>query len=478
MDKVFREKLAPAEMSWYILNNLAEFNTKATCIEEIIDKLHKIPDHPILSTHIDYYDKSWEYYTNHSEFPDMEWMQMNFISDKPLKIISAPFSMSIYSDFVKLLDREILRLEITEKFVDCTTPDTDVIRELSSKMANYSATHAEEENWDSESILGAYTLRKNEPPGVKTFIKLLDDKIGTLSNGALSTIAAPSGNGKTTLAVSMAFNAAVFGGKCVDYLSFEVPKMHMWYNLISIESSYTQDNIKAEVLKEEPFNEEIEIKFQNSAKHLLKELDESGGYINIVDQTTLSINTYEELTAKLESIAEERGRKADLIIVDNIDKFEALKSRLSDSKEKVNGYIVNLDSFCKTYYHNEGTHICLLSQTNRDGIKKIAARNVEDAESSKSSNIDFTVIAKYNALYEKPVCVLLASSDPRMRAGHRMQMSVLKLRNRGYSSDPFILPASFEYSRVGGDQVRRAQETEAEKFTPEDFMDEDIFDDE
>ena len=79
---------------------------------------------------------------------------------------------------------------------------------------------------------------------------------------------------------------------------------------------------------------------------------------------------------------------------------------------------------------------------------------------------------------EKPVCVLLASSDPRMRAGHRMQMSVLKLRNRGYSSDPFILPASFEYSRVGGDQVRRAQETEAEKFTPEDFMDEDIFDDE
>jgi hypothetical protein len=252
----------------------------------------------------------------------------------------------------------------------------------------------------------------------------------------------------------------------------------MWYNLISIESSYTQDNIKAEVLKEEPFNEETEIKFQNSAKHLLKELDESGGYINIVDQTTLSINTYEELTAKLESIAEERGRKADLIIVDNIDKFEALKSRLSDSKEKVNGYIVNLDSFCKTYYHNEGTHICLLSQTNRDGIKKIAARNVEDAESSKSSNIDFTVIAKYNALYEKPVCVLLASSDPRMRAGHRMQMSVLKLRNRGYSSDPFILPASFEYSRVGGDQVRRAQETEAEKFTPEDFMDEDIFDDE
>lgn len=97
MDKVFREKLAPAEMSWYILNNLAEFNTKATCIEEIIDKLRKIPDHPILSTHIDYYDKSWEYYTNHSEFPDMEWMQMNFISDKPLKIISAPFSMAVIS---------------------------------------------------------------------------------------------------------------------------------------------------------------------------------------------------------------------------------------------------------------------------------------------------------------------------------------------------------------------------------------------
>jgi hypothetical protein len=45
----------------------------------------------------------------------------------------------------------------------------------------------------------------------------------------------------------------------------------------------------------------------------------SGGYLNIIDQTTASINSFEALCNTLESIAEKRGRPADLIVVDNID---------------------------------------------------------------------------------------------------------------------------------------------------------------
>ena len=166
---------------------------------------------------------------------------------------------------------------------------------------------------------------------------------------SLSVLAAPSGHGKSTCALSIAYYNAIHG-KVVDYLSFEVPKNHMYFNIASIESEGKEEGeIAASDLKERALDEKGKKLYRKYINEFMDKCSASGGYLNIIDQTTASINTFESLCNTLESIAEKRGRPADLIVVDNIDNFQTLRSSERDEATKINNYIVSLDAFSKTY---------------------------------------------------------------------------------------------------------------------------------
>ena len=178
----------------------------------------------------------------------------------------------------------------------------------------------------------------------------------------------------------------------------------------------------------------------------MNKLNKSGGYINIIDQTKTQANTFDGLCARLESLAEERGRGASLIVVDNVDNLKILKSSEKDDTTKVNNFIIQLDSFCKNYYHETGTHILLLTQVNRPAMRKLdSAKESED----KKITIDVTCVQQYNALYEKPVCVMIGYSDESMRSVDKMNIYPVKLRNRQLPTRPIQLDIKFEYSLVG-----------------------------
>ena len=176
----------------------------------------------------------------------------------------------------------------------------------------------------------------------------------------------------------------------------------------------------------------------------------TGGYLNIIDQTTASINTFESLCNTLESIAEKRGRPADLIVVDNIDNFQTLRSSERDEATRINNYIVSLDAFSKTYCNGIGTSMLLLSQVNRPAMKKLGTPDKGNPNET-SVKIDVTCVQKYNALYEKATCVLVAFSDAATRARNMMRIYPVKLRNRPLPTRPVEVQVNFRYSKVLGD---------------------------
>lgn len=459
MDREDEKKLTLAEYSWHLINNLSEFNDKPELIINVYKKMsQRLPEHPILFQFYDYFKTAIDYFENHKNFPTIDWFRVNYLKSAKLKITSAPFSIQVYEDFVKLVDAEIIK-KACGSVVNTVSPDITQLRQLSNTINTYCDNAASIPPLTKANIIDMYDEYSKDYSGVRTGISQLDEVIGVLGHKSLSVYGAPSGHGKSTFAISLAFNAAVHQGLCVDYISYEVPKEHIWFNLISLMSAELgiKDPIASSELKEATLPESKKEIYKDSARELLKAIKMSGGYISIMDQTTAAVDTFEGLCARIEGMAAERvdgdktfDRKADLIIIDNVDNLQILKSSERDEQVKVNNYIIKLDSFVKQYHHNDGCCMLLLTQLNRGGLERLTKAEGETQAGEKTNRVDVTVFQKFNALYEKPTCCLVGYADAAMRIANRCTVYPVKLRNRPIPDRPISLPADFKHSKIGG----------------------------
>ena len=461
MDREDEKKFTLVEYNWHIINNLREFNNKPELIEDLYNKMvGYLPQHTTLLQFYDYYKTALEYYDNHSQFPDIQWFEVNYAKSGKFKRTSGEFSIQVYEDCEKLVDAEIIKKDMT-KVIQSVQPDISDLRALNSVIAKYCDNAATLPPVTKSDMIDMYDEDVKDYTGIYTGISKLDDVIGVMGHKSLTVFGAPSGHGKSTFAINVAFNAAVHQGLCVDYISYEVPKEHIWFNLVSLMSYELGTNLEASKMKEGKLTEDEKIAYKNVSEALLAVIKDSGGYINIIDQTTAAVDTFEGLCARIEGIATERtegkgkdkrvfDRKADLIIIDNVDNLQILKSSERDEQTRVNNYIIKLDSFCKQYHHGDGCCIMLLTQLNRGGLQKLQRAEQETDAREKTKGVDVTVFQKFNALYEKPTCCLVGFADPAMRISHRMTIYAVKLRNRGVPDEPINLSADYAFSKIGG----------------------------
>lgn len=438
----------PTQWFWCILNNLDKFDSKPELMLDLINKFKRIEDHRVLSTLRVIIEAIEKGYYELGKFPDIAWLKLNFKGNISIIISNDEFSMQIYNSLNRYLDQELLKQELYKKIIDQENLDLEEVRSLTKAMSNYTDRFAELEKATKSKILNLYDEYKKNFRGVKTWIKPIDDTIGVLGYKSISVFAAPSGHGKSTFALSAAYYAAM-NGSYVDYLSFEIPFDHIWFNIVSMYSEDKSIKIKSSDLKERKTTEEQEAAYQQYILEILAHIKASGGYLNIVDQSQGSASTFPELCARLEAMADERKRPADLIVIDNVDNLAILQDKEKNEQTKVNNYIIAFDSFCKEYYNGEGTAILLLSQVNRPAMKKLYSSESEDSE--RKVKIDVTCIQKYNALYEKATCVLVGYSDEVSRSQGTMKIYPVKLRNRGIPEKPITVSVNFPYSKVRGE---------------------------
>jgi len=458
-----KKKLFPADLGWNILNNLDKFNDKSNLITILSQKFDQLKEHTIFGKFTDLFDEAVNYYTKHNVFPDITYLNKKFPEGKLIKILTGePFSMSLYEDLVKNLDYEIIIKKFNDTIGRSSEVEIDKCLELSKDLARFASTNEETVEDTKESLLNMYDEYAKNYKGISTGIKALDDVIGVLGFRSLSTFAAPSGHGKSTFAITLAYNAALAGMR-VCYVSFEVPKNNIWFNLVSMESSYSKDprkKLPSSIIKERKLTEEQSGYYREHLNNLFDRIKLADGYIDVVDQTEIQCETFEQLCAKLEERVEKTGYVADLIIVDNVDNLQVLKGSERDESTRVNQYIIALDKFTKTYCGGIGTAMLLLTQVNRTGIKKLSG--METSGDSEVS-IDVTCIQKFNALYEKATTVLVGYSSPKMRVSNLLNVMPIKLRNRKLPIRPVGLTVNFEYSKIVGKHVENVNTAESIK---------------
>ncbi len=452
MNEEFRKKIRMSELSWLVLNNLKEFDTKSDYIIIVEEKIKSIPDH-MIHGHLDFYSQALNFHEKHKKFPDMAWFRSRFKDDKPMVDTNESFSIHIYEDLIEKLDFEICKASLQTLIMDQDESNTEEMQKAHKIIGQQLDKTRNQSIVTKETLLNSYKEYKKNYRGVKTHIPQLDEAMGFFNYQSLNVFGAPSGHGKSTFALTVAYNASILDGKCVDYVCYEMPHDEMLFKIASIESSILGWDLRSSDMKTCALTEEQEELYDKCIHSLASKWNSSGGYLNLIGVSDMSVDTFEGLCARLESIAEKRGRPADLIVIDNVDGFEIYKSQERDNTFKVNTMIRTLDQYCKTYHNNAGTTILLLSQVNRDGIRVLNTteeENTDGRKSKKQVEIDFTCLAKYNALYERGTNVLVGYAPTKLRSLGRMNIHCVKLRNKETPKDCIKVPADYAHSRIGG----------------------------
>jgi KaiC/GvpD/RAD55 family RecA-like ATPase len=453
------EKYFPHTTAWIILNRLKEFNERPELIRELAVRFSKLQGHTIYFKFAPLFEEAVKYFDKHNFFPDLKYFNERFPDGRLMwEMTNASFSMDMYAELKKQLDYELILQGINERLGKCDTMDIEGCRYYGKVLTKFAETSVEIPVDVKSDWLNYYEEYEKTYHGIYTGNKMVDEQVGALTG--ITTIAAPSGNGKSTFALSVAYNVATLPdenglGRNVLYISFEMTKAQLLANVTSIESSFSENNgarLKAEDIKEKKLDEKGKALVKQYMDSFMQRVNHSGGYLSLVDNTKMTgYNTIEEFIACIEEHSEKVGRKFDLIIIDNFDSLKMLKGeRGQDESAKMNYFVTKLDSFSKTYMDGYGTCIVLLSQTNRDGLKKLRAM---EANGSQEISIDFTVIQQYSALFERATAVLVLYSSALMRANNQLKLMPVKLRNKPLPRQPITLTTRWEYSYVGGGYV-------------------------
>lgn len=308
-----------------------------------------------------------------------------------------------------------------------------------------------------------YDLMKSRPQGLKTGIKEVDDRIGGMNAGTVTTIAGFTSQFKTTWALNIAYYNAYDWGYNIAYISLETPKQDMYWNLLSRHSYSDQFNkfqyISHDKMRRCALSVDEEDYLYNEVEKDLYEpvLANSGkleprGQVIFLDESDFNTLSFGEITAALEKVDDELGKTGlslDAVIVDYVQlcKFSG-SGMTSDANSQINSYVTFFRRLGQNFRKvvdaqgNEVTKrltVILLAQLNRTGWVKAARSN---------GRYDLTALADANELERGSARIFTTFTTEEMKARNSAQVQILKNRAGQTMYDPalvFVEPGAYVF---------------------------------
>lgn len=291
--------------------------------------------------------------------------------------------------------------------------------------------------------------------GIKTHTRKIDDVIGGLKPGQISTVAGYTSAGKSTFALSL-MHEAIKQGFNVCYLSLELPRDHVMFNLISRHSVDTYEDgrprftmqINHGKLKEGTATMD---EWKYCEEQILPSLNKLPGKYYIAGQDDLEARTFFFYNSKLQEIEnlciEESGRGLDLIIVDYIQMMkytDEMKSKVSEFEVTnmwVNYWRTQALDFLKS---KRQIHVLMAAQINRGGWLKAAKRDGE---------YDLTALAESNEIEKASSVIISLFSDEKLKESKEVKFQILKNRDGMKKERVDSIYCDFAHQMIGGESV-------------------------
>jgi len=298
-----------------------------------------------------------------------------------------------------------------------------------------------------------YKRMEGQVNGIQLGVPELDEVLRAVSFKSTCIIAAPPSMMKTSCAISAAFHNAFHEGLNVVYVTMEVPKRNIWWQMLSRLSADLHnpnkpgygDRLIAEEVKKVLLDEQGKDRLEELEAHWK---EHAKGSLEIVDQGDLGDGSYKSLLLMLNSVSDViADGEIDVVIWDYIQLFRFFRPNNKTEAEYLNGLVRYTDSLCKTYGKGDnpkGFVNVILSQVNRQGQLKIARRN----------QADLTLLAEINELERSANSVVVLYSDEAMRLDNQLNAQVVKHRDGKVMEEMEAIFVDPAVSKVGTGTIK------------------------
>lgn len=292
---------------------------------------------------------------------------------------------------------------------------------------------------DSKSI---YEEMKKRPGGMVTGIKEVDDRIGGMNIGTVTTIAGFTSHFKSTWALNIAHRNAYHSGYNIAYISLETPKEDMNWNLLSrhsYETKFTKmpyvghdkmRKCKMSQAEEDFIFNEVDKDFRSPFTDCNGNI-KNRGKIVFLDESDFTSFSFTEIDMVLSKVDEELEGGLDAVIVDYIQLCKFSGSGMTyDANSQINSYVTFFRRLSQSFGSGDNKKqiaVILLSQINRTTWAK--AKN-------NGGRYDLTCLADANELERGSHRVLTTFTNEEMKGRNAAQVQILKNRNGSTMYDP------------------------------------------
>jgi replicative DNA helicase len=383
---------------------------------------------------------SIDYYYSEDFFPSQESVLEKFNS---FQFIDEKFTdkedFRIYIKNKQVFYRDKLRQELIIDYMnnkDDREKRLYIINEITKLEASISSSDRELKDTSTYDYKEMYNVREHMGTGPKTNIDDIDCLIGGFTAGKIMVVAAPPGCFKTSFSI----NFITCG--LTEYeeenntlvLSLELPPNEMYWKIIKrysykekwgVDIKAVLKGLLADSEKEQLFN--IVEKFNKDLKSKLyiQGLDDIGHNNSIIELRQQLIGYIEKYNIKT-------------IVIDYMQIFKSLRfSGYKDEYAMQNDVVIMLHVISSIY----NTRIMLLSQMNRDGIKK-ANKN--------GGRFSMENLAEVNALERYGYYIVTLFANQELKSSNQFKFQLLKHRDGFTIEEPkcaFVIPEYFVLGR-------------------------------
>lgn len=335
------------------------------------------------------------------------------------------------------ISKRIGELNKKVKDIGITTEIADEFQRL-QKLSN--RNKAKDINIDIDGRSN-YNDLKLRPSGMETGIKDIDDKIGGMDEGTVTTIAGFTSQFKTTFALNIAHRNAYKNNYNICYISLETKKQDMYWNLLG-RHSYERHLSKYNYIGHDTMRKCLLSQEQEDYVFDVVEADlnspyklETGeeiprGKVIILDESDFDSFSFGEISAVLDEVDKKLGGKLDCVIIDYIQlcKFSG-EGVVSNEAAQINAYVSffrRLSQYFKKEVRPDGTSttrqliVILLSQIRRDSWRRAANNN---------GVYDITCMSDSSELEKSSFRIFTTFTSEEMKGRHLAQVQILKNRS-------------------------------------------------
>jgi replicative DNA helicase len=373
-----------------------------------------------------------EFHKETGQFPSGEYLA-------GLQVEFVPSNMPFDDSTRTLLDTLLKKETASNKANDLI--QRGMLKEAGRILTEYSEPPVEvqKRKAEVEEMVDEYHKLAAAPSGLLTGVPEIDNLSKGCGYTTVTVIAAGPGHGKTTLSQSIVYLNSVKNKYNGIYVSLEAADRDFWFNLLSRHSLENRSKLPAEKIKKGLLTPEELKTFEEVHSHFL---DSRQGEIQLFTIEDFRNFSYAEMEQKFTQKELEWGQ-VDYLIVDYIQLFRFYKTPHMQPEEFCNNLVRFFGQYAIKANKGKGCAVFVLSQVNREGMKRIG----------KTEHADLSCLAELNELERTAHLAIVLYSTEQDRLNNQMGVAVVKNRTGLVSEELKKTYADFAHFFVGSSQL-------------------------